>query len=181
MGTQENWNIWEDAARSAPGIRGWLWRGVIAIAAVTLLVIATGCGPHGPSRWHGHHGFWGHDRADLDDVEGLKKRAARALDWGLDAIDADDEQQVRIEAIAFQAIDRLVPLARAHRDHREALVAELGNSEIDRAALAEIRLEALRVVDEMSALLLDALADVSEVLTLEQRTELIARSRRFRH
>jgi Spy/CpxP family protein refolding chaperone len=181
MGTQENWNIWEEAARSAPGVRGWLWRGLIAIATVTLLVVATGCGPHGPGRWHGHHGFWGHERPNLDDVEGLKEHAAWALDWGLDAIDADDEQQVRIEAIAFQAIDRLVPLARAHRDHREALVTELGNPEIDRAALAEIRLKELRVVDEMSAVLLDALADVSEVLTPEQRGELIARSRRFRH
>jgi protein CpxP len=181
MSTQENWNVWEDTARSAPGVRGWLWRGLIGIVVVTLLVVATGCGPHVSGRWHGHHGFWGHNRPDLDDVEGLKKHAARALDWGLDSVDADDEQQVRVEAITFQAIDRLVPLARAHRDHREALVVELGRPEIDRAALAEIRREELRIVDEMSAVLLDALADASEVLTAEQRGELIARSRRFRH
>ncbi len=181
MGTQENWTIWEDTTGSALGVRGWVWRGLVAVAAVTLLVVATGCGPHGPGRWHGHHGFWGHDRPDLEDVEGIKEHAASALDWGLGKVDADDDQRVRIEAIAFQAIDRLVPLARAHRDHREALVAELGAPEIDRAALAKIREEELRVVDEMSAVLLDALADASEVLTPEQRAELISRSRRFRH
>lgn len=179
MSTQQSWNVWEDTAGSVPGIRGWLWRGVVAIAVVALLVLATGCGPHG--RWHGHHGFWGHDRPDLDDVEELKDRAARALDWGLDRVDADEDQQVRIEAIAFEAIDELVPLARAHRDQREALVAELGRPQIDRAALAQIREEELRIADEMSAVLLDALADASEVLTPEQRTELIDKARRFRH
>lgn len=180
MGTQDTWNIWEGEQGSAPGGHGWLWRGLITIIAVTLVLVMTGCGRPGPGRWHYRHGFWAHDRVDLDDVKGMKDRAASMLHWGLEAVDADDEQEARIEAITFQAIDRLVPLARAHRDHREALVAELGRPEIDRETLAELRLEELRIADEATAVLLDALVDASEVLTPDQRAELIAKSRRFR-
>jgi Spy/CpxP family protein refolding chaperone len=52
---------------------------------------------------------------------------------------------------------------------------------VDRAGLEEIRKAEIALADEASKKLVQALADVSEVLTPEQRQALLEHAQRFRH
>ena len=60
-----------------------------------------------------------------------------------------------------------------HRAHRRALVSELARPQIDRSVLERIRSEEIALADQASQTLLDAIADASDVLTVEQRQTLV--------
>ena len=88
------------------------------------------------------------------------------------------EQQERVNKIVGGAIDELFRLKDRHQGNREAFAAQLGGASVDRAALEEIRKSEIALADEASKRLVQALADVSEVLTPEQRQALIERAHR---
>ncbi len=77
------------------------------------------------------------------------------------------------------SFDEIWPLAEQHRTNRKALVTELSQTTIDRAAIEEIRKAELELAEQASSRLVDALANVAEVLTPEQRNELIEQAQRF--
>lgn len=91
----------------------------------------------------------------------------------LDDIDATKEQEDKLEAIMDQLHDDVRPLMRGFRDTREDLAELLGAATIDREAVEKLRAERVAAVDEASRKVTAALLEAAEVLTPEQRAELI--------
>jgi periplasmic protein CpxP/Spy len=121
----------------------------------------------------GHHGFHG-------GLHAMNPGAARehlevATKWALRDIDASEEQQERVSAIAAGAMDDLLRLRARHLENREAFHAQLKGAAIDREALEQLRLSEIALADEASKRFVQALADIGDVLTAEQRQALMER------
>ena len=100
-------------------------------------------------------------------------------EWILKSVDATEAQHEEVKAILGNSIDTLLPIAQNHRDYREELRAELTKPAIDRAALENIRESGVGLMDEVSREMIDTVAAVAEVLTPEQRQELLEMAERF--
>jgi periplasmic protein CpxP/Spy len=107
------------------------------------------------------------------DIEDHRAFAQERFEFALDRIGATEEQQAEIEGIIEPAVDQAMD---AHADHearhdefRDLLLAET----VDRDALEAMRAEAMDRFDEGSQLFVTVIADVAEVLTVEQREDLV--------
>jgi Spy/CpxP family protein refolding chaperone len=136
---------------------GFLFAGSQAIAAGGLM------GGMGHFRHHG----------PPPSPEVAQERAEFAIDFVLSRVDASDDQKGQIKAIVGSSIVDLFPLVDQHKANREAFVAELSNPTIDRDALEQLRKNGLDMADRASMRVVSAIADAAEVLTPEQRNELI--------
>jgi Spy/CpxP family protein refolding chaperone len=131
----------------------------------------------GPGGWHGG-GRW--CRTAMS-PEAERERMEFAADWMLNKIQASDAQREQVKAILAQTLQDLAPLRDQHRRHREAFLAAMMQPSVDRAALEELRRSELQLAETASGRILTALADAAEVLTPEQRAELVRMAREFRH
>ncbi len=121
---------------------------------------------------HGGHGF-------AHNPEQARERAAFGVEWAFRAVDATEEQRQEGKAVVERLVDQLIPLGERHREHREAVVRELVRPQIDRAALEQLREEGMALADEASRIAVDGVADLAEVLSPEQRAELLELVHRF--
>jgi protein CpxP len=122
---------------------------------------------------HGHHRF------QSLDPEAARERTEFAIDWILGRVDATEQQRDQVKAILSTSWLDIAPLMEEHKGNREAFAAEFAKPTLDRTAIEELRKAEIRLADQASGRLIAALADASEVLTFEQRTELIEMARRF--
>ena len=122
---------------------------------------------------HGHRGHLGND------PELAREHAEFAASWMLGRIDATDDQEEQVRAIVGSGVEDLIALAQQHGENHDAWRAELGKPNIDRVALEELRVSGIELADTASTRLVQALADAAEVLTPEQRAELMEMADRF--
>jgi protein CpxP len=130
------------------------------------------------------HGFGGHGRPAfgaqiLKDPAAAKQHAGMAVEWVLRGVNGTDEQKQQAKRITDRVIDQLGPMIEKHREHHEAMVRELAKPTIDREALERLRQEEITLADQASKLAVASIADLGEVLTPEQRADLVAFARRF--
>jgi len=123
-------------------------------------------------RWASHWG--GHEMSP----DAAKEHLQVAAKWMLRDIDATGEQQDKVDAIVAGAVDDLFRLREQHHANQAALHAQLTGATIDRAALEETRKSEMALADAASKRLVQALADISEVLTPEQRQAVAERVHR---
>lgn len=159
-----------------------VWMGGAVLAGLAALVAVTprawalhGLGGQGFGG-HGHRGF---GAQMLKDPAAAKQHAGMALEWVLRGVDATDEQKQQARRITDRLVDELGPIAAKHREHREAIHRALAGPEIDREALERLRRQELTLADQASKLAVDAFADLGEVLTPQQRQELMAFAHRL--
>ena len=146
---------------------------LVAARPITATIQNTAGGFH--HSWRGHWGGGG----EAMSPEAAKEHLQVATKWMLRDIDASAEQQDRVNAIVAGAVDDLFRLRDRHQQNRDAFHAQLGGgATVDRAALEEIRKSEMGLADEASKRLVQALADVSDVLTPEQRLALAERIHR---
>jgi Spy/CpxP family protein refolding chaperone len=156
-------------------IGGGILAGLAALASVTPRVWARGFTGHGFGG-HGRHVF---GAQMLQDPAAAKRHAGMAVEWVLRGVDATDEQKQQAKRITDRLVDELRPTVEKHRGFREAMARELAKPEIDREALERLRREEVALVDQASKLAVGSIADLGEVLTAEQRAELISFAHRF--
>jgi protein CpxP len=155
--------------------RGWFKR-LGTWAAVAAL--AGGAALHAHA--HGHRGHGGHGFGPGlfgGPVEGpqAEARFERMLQHFYVEVKATPEQQQRLAPIVKQAIADLAPLRKAMRSTRERAREIMTAPQVDRAALEELRSTRMQNADALSRRMTQALADIADVLTPEQRKTMAER------
>jgi len=151
-----------------------------AALATVLAALAVGLGlkalahGHGGGGWH-RGGFMG---ADLDPAR-VDERLDRMLMHLYVEADATDGQKQQLGPIVKAAVRDLLPMRDQMRDARRQAVELLAQPAVDRAALEALRAAQLRLADQASRRFTQALADVADVLTPEQRQQLGERMGRW--
>jgi|RhiMetdeSRZDD1v2_1073273.scaffolds.fasta_scaffold203529_1 periplasmic protein CpxP/Spy len=156
----------------------WLGGGALAGLATLGLMAPRAMafrGLHG-SFGHGHRGF---GAQILKDPAAAKEHAAAAVEFALRSVNATDEQKQQARRITDRLVDELGPMAEAHRVNREAIAKEFTKPQIERAAIERLRQQELELADRASKLAVTGFADLADVLTAEQRQDLIAFAHRF--
>ena len=150
--------------------RGWLFMTTIALAAAFTGALTTRAitqGGFGPGYWHGP-GFM---RGPLTPAE-IEDRTDRGIRHVAIELDATNEQQEKLRSIAKAALKDLLPLREKAQAARQRASALLTQPNIDRAAIEAFRVEQMALADAASKRFAQALADVSEVLTPDQRRKI---------
>lgn len=147
-----------------------------------------------------HRGRYGHDRGDRydrdDDDEhdrGWRRRrwsafgddfGAFALDGGFDrrvleralaSVGASDDQRIKIRDFLRAARNDIETLQDRLTSTRRAAIDLLSKPTVDRDALEALRAERQRIADDISKRITQALADVADALTSEQRIAFMER------
>ena len=94
-------------------------------------------------------------------------------------VDATDAQKQRLGPIVKAATRDLLPMRDQMRDTRRQAVTLLSQPSIDRTALESLRASQLQLAEQASKRFTQALADVADVLTPEQRKQLAERVGRW--
>ena len=155
-------------------VRGWVMAAMLiglGAAGGALTTIAVDAGAHGG--WHDR--FRMHRHGHADGAEHATERLQRVSAWALGSVDATGEQRDRIDAILAGAVNDIFPLRDEHRAHRRDLIAELARPQVDRTELERIRAAELALAETATARLLDATVAIAQVLSPEQRQQLVER------
>jgi Spy/CpxP family protein refolding chaperone len=130
----------------------------------------------GPGGWHGR--AW--CRTSAMDPAAERERIAFGTDWILNRIQATPEQREQVQGVVAGVLQDLAPLRDQHRQNRDAFLAALAQSTVDRAELDQLRRAELELADRASSRIVAALGEVSDVLTTEQRNRLLEMAERFK-
>lgn len=149
--------------------RGWGRTLAIASAAVVIVGgagIATVMANDGPG-WRGHamHAAWG----------GGGRFAERRFERVMEEIDATAEQETALREIFNDLRDDMGDMRGTMRGMRYEVAELLGAPTIDRAAAETLRATRMAAMDQASKRLTQAMLDAAEVLTPEQRADLVER------
>lgn len=156
----------QDASVPAPA-KGGNWRRWVVIGIVTL------AGFTGLSLVAAQSDDFGRGMMMHDSMGGGRGFSERRLNYILDAIKATPEQSEKIKAIVQKARDDIRSKREGFMDARDKMAEVLGAATINRAAAETIRTERIQVVDEVSKTLMTAMLDAAEVLTPEQRAQML--------
>ncbi|MEM7408022.1 MAG: Spy/CpxP family protein refolding chaperone [Pseudomonadota bacterium] len=163
--------------RARPG-RTRRWLKVAALLGVGAVTGSIATGAFNAYAHRAMHGMWHH--GGERSIEEVRERASERAAWVVDWVDATEAQKADIKSIMAGTVDRLYPLVERHRGNRDDLMQLLSRPDLDEEALEALRQSELRLIDEGSAALTSALAEAVNVLTPEQRQELLSKARRFR-
>jgi protein CpxP len=149
-------------------------------------VLATVAALAGSASWHAYaHGGPGH-RGGGGFFGGMmqgapsEERIERMLKHLYVEMNATPEQQQRIAPIVKQAVSELAPLRKQLQGTREQVRSLMSAEQIDRAAIEQLRASRLQAADTISRRMTQAMADIAEVLTPEQRKAMAERMQQRR-
>jgi Spy/CpxP family protein refolding chaperone len=126
------------------------------------------------------HGGWHMGPGGQTDPEAMKRRIDASVRWMLADVNATDAQRERIAGIVEATTKEMAPLREKHRAARREVMELLAKPTVDRAAIEAIRAQEIQSADAMSRRFVQSLADVAEVLTPEQRTQLAEKMKQRR-
>jgi Spy/CpxP family protein refolding chaperone len=127
------------------------------------------------------HGGFGPGGDGPPTPEEIKDHAEFFVGFALHRLDASPEQEDHVQKIVNGAIDDVFPVVERHRANREELRQILGGQTIDRAGIEKLRVEEVALADNLSRIVATAVGDTAEVLSAQQRSELLERLERFHH
>lgn len=152
--------------RFSPQALRLLFAGLLLALAGSFALTAFAQGRHGP---HGEGGFMGGPMM-----------MGRGLDRMLDSVNASDAQRTQIKQIAQAAAADLKAQHEAGRALHEQAMTLFTQPTVDANAAEALRQQMLAQHDQASKRMLQAMLDVSRVLTPEQRQQL-AQKMKQRH
>lgn len=142
---------------------------VIAAAGAAVTANAQGMGGHG-------HG----DGPGMMMFGGSPEHVGRGVDRMLDGLGATDAQRAQIKQIAIAAATDLKAQHEAGRALHEKGMQIFAAPTVDAAAAESLRQQMLAQHDQASKRMLQAMLDVSKVLTPEQRAKMAERMKQRR-
>lgn len=146
------------------------WNSSTRPAAFLLLALPLAAACRGP----------GHGMANLTEAE-IAERMADVAEFGLDSVDADDQQIARVNQVLRGFAPDVVRFRTEHRAIAAELRAELGKDTIDRTRIEALRKRAVDLFDRASGRSSATLVAAAEVLTPEQRNELTYKWEKHAH
>lgn len=99
------------------------------------------------------------------------ERVTKMVDKVFSRVDASDDQKSRISTIANKAVIELKPMRQSIRQARTEAMTLLSADPIDRGAIDGLRAQQMETANLASTVMSEALADIAEVLTPEQRLQ----------
>ena len=154
-----------------PKGRKLLWGGLLAliIGVTTIGAITHAASGHfGP--FAGMHGEFNPEMAS--------KHLRKDVNWVLDDTDASNDQKAKVNDIMQAALQDLLPLHQQIADAHKQVAQLMSQATIDRAALEQVRVNQMALMDTASKRLTQAIEDAGDVLTPAQRQKLIAEHQR---
>jgi protein CpxP len=164
-----------------PARRGWkplVIAGLVAVAGVGGIAAARAVdGPgFGPSGWmHGPMGMRPFGGARPMDPAAIQDRVDKGVRHLSIEIDATPEQTDKLRAIARDLVKDLLPLRDARADVASRARSLLTAEKVDKAEVEKFRAEQVARMDGASKRIAQAIDDVSDVLTVEQRRKIADR------
>lgn len=166
MNEQDNAD--DKANLSKPPRPGRRWVMAAAIAGVVGVLSVAGISYAREEMGRGcHHGWRMHHEMT---PEAMSKHVDAMVNHIL--ADGTQEQKTKVADIAKAAFKDLYPLRQQHQAAHQQAVKLLTQPTIDRAALEQVRADEMRLADQVSRRITQAVADAAEVLTPEQRIKL---------
>ena len=156
--------------RSRHGFFGGIFFGAVAGA---LLAVSIGA--------FAQSGFGNGMRWSDRDPEHAAEHVEFVLDVVLNRIDATGEQRLEVTTIVQGLVADLQAVAEERDSAQEAIREILSQPSVDRGALEQLRANGILQADSASQRLVQALGDVADALTPEQRSELLELRRFHRH
>lgn len=152
--------------------------GALLVGIATVSGFAIGARSATAWMWHGGWHHYDHGYFDAEDAaEHVEWRVKRVLS----RVDATQEQQDKVGAIAKSAVSDIAALGFTPGELRSKFVELLRADTVDPAAFETLRAEQVAKVDMASKRAVQAMTEAAAVLTPEQRRELTDRwNRRFR-
>ena len=120
-----------------------------------------------PGGWGGHH-----REAAFGGGLGGPMASPRMLDRMLDGVNATDDQRAQIKQITQAAAAELQSQRQAARDLRRHSLEVFTAPNVDAAAAESARQQLMALHDQTSKRMLQAMVDISRVLTPEQRAQI---------
>jgi Spy/CpxP family protein refolding chaperone len=160
--------------------RRGLWLALPAFALLGIVFAASVVPPSDAMAWGRRAWGHGHDGGPPDPEE-VRAHLDFFAERMLHRVDASDEQTARVKEILNGSVDELLLIGESHRAQREQLREILSAPEVDREALEALRAAGIELADAASQVLSRSLADTAEVLTPEQRTQLLEQHGRHDH
>jgi protein CpxP len=158
--------VMTNATASAKRGLKWVVAGlVLAVSATVALSVWAQPGPGGHG---GHGGGFGGPALFM----GSPEHVNRAVDHMLDGLNASDAQRTQIKQIVQQAAADLKTQHEAGRGLHERAAQIFTAPTVDAAAAESVRQQMLAQHDATSRRVLQAMLDISRVLTPEQRAQL---------
>lgn len=149
-------------------------------AAIATLIGSVAAGIGFKAFGQGSHGGWhrgGFMSGPLDPAR-VEERLERMLKHLYVEIEATEAQKHKLAPIVKAAAKDMLPLRDRMREARAKGLVLLTTDSIDRAAIEALRADQLKAADAATQRFTQALADVAEVLTPDQRKTLAARLER---
>jgi protein CpxP len=158
-----------------PGVR-WMVLAVL-VAGASMFALSAWAQPMGPGGMGGPGGMHGHGGMGEPGAMGMPfggspERMARRIDHMLDGLKATDAQRTQIKQIAQAAATDLKAQHEARAALRERGAQIFAAPNVDAAAAESVRQQMLQQHDQASRRGLQAMLDISKVLTPEQRAQL---------
>ena len=125
-----------------------------------------------PGGWGRHHGG---AMAGPMAMGGSPERLGRMMDRMLDGLNATDAQRAEIRQISQAAAADLQSQRQAARDLRQRSLEIFTALNVDAAAAEALRQQTMALHDQASKRMLQAMVDISRVLTPEQRAKIAER------
>lgn len=142
--------------------------GILAVFGIGFLssqVMACG---HGM----GHGGPDAFTSGNPMDAKRMGKFADKRMQRMLDEVKASDAQKEKASAIVKASLEKGAPLAEKMRDNHVQMRKLMSAATLDKAAIEAMRVEQIKLADEVSKQMTSTMLAVAEVLTPEQRAQL---------
>lgn len=152
--------------------------GAVAFNALAADKTATKGGDRRPMCEQGHGK--GGQHGPMHEGPGAMPFGGRMLDRMLDDVKAMAEQRKQIKTIADAAATDLKALHDGNKDLREQSIDALLKPQVDAEAAESLRQQMLADHDKVSKRMLQAMLDISKVLTPEQRAQVAEQMKKHR-